>query len=576
MPETLIPMTPTLNSFTGSTEALGLANSMLEKCRNNDMECRRLPASSIRLPTRLVRIQENTARLSDEDDRPKRPYCTLSHCWGTRPMFKLLTTNIDELRKSIPVSKLPKTFQDAIIVTEALGFDYLWIDSLCIIQDSDSDWQKEAVLMSTVYGDAVVNIAASSAVDGSVGLFFNRDPIRESKFLVRTNTNDFYELLDKSRDVYNISLSESVLSSRGWCFQERFLAKGTLQFTKNQIFYECRRNTCCESMMEGIYDDWFLSSERKFPEDREMKPAWFKAVNLYSGTKLTYAADRLIAISGVAKSIKTKAEDSYIAGLWREELELQLCWEVDVGTSLPRNHNTTSSSPLRYSNVNVGCTWKESFLGRGEQILPYRAPSWSWAASDCSKSWNWVKRDGPPTFVLLSVTEVYLDPVGEDVFGQLKDARLSVVTGPLYTRAFISYLMAVADEDLDFFYERTRLLTKDWCNEILYDFHGSDSRSRTPCFFMPIFKQEELTTSWAEPTVGIILQADEERGVGYFRRVGVWKIAFAQSYTNFVARIYLLDRMPERKEKFLMDEGMYHKILAPTENGLPRFEILLV
>jgi hypothetical protein len=88
--------------------------------------------------------------------------------------LQLTKSNIDALHQEIPVDSLCKTFQDAIIVTQALGLGYLWIDSLCIIQDDEHDWDQESATMADVYGNAVVNIAATNAIDGSAGLFVER------------------------------------------------------------------------------------------------------------------------------------------------------------------------------------------------------------------------------------------------------------------------------------------------------------------------------------------------------------------------------------------------------------------
>ncbi|KAE8453294.1 hypothetical protein EG329_011361 [Mollisiaceae sp. DMI_Dod_QoI] len=89
-----------------------------------------------------------------------------------------------------------QTFQDAIWVTQSLGFSYIWIDSLCIVQDDEDDWRQESALMSQVYGNAVVNIAATKAENGSVGLFAERDiHVRDINF-VQWGSSDFYEVAD--------------------------------------------------------------------------------------------------------------------------------------------------------------------------------------------------------------------------------------------------------------------------------------------------------------------------------------------------------------------------------------------
>jgi hypothetical protein len=85
------------------------------------------------------------------------PYVTLSHCWGFIPIFTLKSTSYHELKSGFQISLLSKTFQDAIAVTRALGYEFIWIDSLCIIQDSKDDWNLEAPQMQSIYRGAVLN-----------------------------------------------------------------------------------------------------------------------------------------------------------------------------------------------------------------------------------------------------------------------------------------------------------------------------------------------------------------------------------------------------------------------------------
>jgi hypothetical protein len=101
-------------------------------------------------------------------------YASLSHCWGKLKIITLTTSNLAGFQHEIPLKELPKTFQEAIYVTRYLGLQYIWIDSLCILQDSSEDWAKESVQMADVYGAAEINIAATGAADGSGGCFFER------------------------------------------------------------------------------------------------------------------------------------------------------------------------------------------------------------------------------------------------------------------------------------------------------------------------------------------------------------------------------------------------------------------
>jgi hypothetical protein len=83
---------------------------------------------------------------------------TLSHCWGGRSHIKLTMDNTEDFQSNIPCDDLPKTFLEAISVVKHLGIAYLWIDALCIIQDSPSDWACEAAKMPKVYANSFLNI----------------------------------------------------------------------------------------------------------------------------------------------------------------------------------------------------------------------------------------------------------------------------------------------------------------------------------------------------------------------------------------------------------------------------------
>ena len=146
--------------------------------------------TSHQIPTRLIAVNESPIHLVTLGESRAIPrYATLSHSWGKQEFLTLTKALLDSFMVEIPITELTKTFQDAIFITRRLGFDYLWIDSLCIIQDSVEDWEAESFLMSNVYGGSTLNIAAASAIDGSKGCFPELPPQRrkarlESSFAV--------------------------------------------------------------------------------------------------------------------------------------------------------------------------------------------------------------------------------------------------------------------------------------------------------------------------------------------------------------------------------------------------------
>jgi hypothetical protein len=113
-------------------------------------------------PTRLLYVGNTascTLRLCTATEvQAGEKYMTLSHCWGMEKFFTLTLSNYDSLRQHIDPNSLTKTFQEAITATKALKIQYLWIDSLCIIQDSPEDWEIESAQMNEIYSNSYCNI----------------------------------------------------------------------------------------------------------------------------------------------------------------------------------------------------------------------------------------------------------------------------------------------------------------------------------------------------------------------------------------------------------------------------------
>jgi heterokaryon incompatibility protein (HET) len=132
---------------------------------------------SRRLPSRLIHIQkmetgQHSARLvetSTLDD--SIVYMTLSHRWGppSRRPLETRMSNLEDHLTEIPFDKIPKTYLDAIMLTLEIGKQYIWIDSLCIIQGSKEDWEREAARMKDVYSGSYLNLAALDSEDASGG-----------------------------------------------------------------------------------------------------------------------------------------------------------------------------------------------------------------------------------------------------------------------------------------------------------------------------------------------------------------------------------------------------------------------
>jgi hypothetical protein len=287
-------------------------------------------------------------RLRQATDLPRAvKYATLSHCWGTHTFLTLMKDNLNDFLERIPPEALSKTFQDAIDIVQYLGYQYLWIDSLCIMQDDDDDWKKESALMTQVYGGSQINIAAAGAANGSQGCFFNRKVTWRCQVRVEVMGRVFICYSSNFAESFN----EMPLMARGWVLQERMLARRTIYFTKTEVFWECRRGMKCETFTNRL-PSLTLEDFRNLPTSWFTDTSsWSQIIMRYSRCKLTKGVDKLVAVSGLARLIHEMTDEVYIAGMWRRGLEEQLLWGSN-------GHNATTPSKS------------------------YRAPSWSWASTD--------------------------------------------------------------------------------------------------------------------------------------------------------------------------------------------------
>lgn len=164
---------------TGQESVLEVGKVWLEHCyQSHNCESRSGPVDSTWYPKRLVCLTDTTLpRLLDTDlEPPDNRYATLSHCWGSEPSFLTLKTdNIDSFRKGIPINTLPKSFRDAVFICDRLSIRYIWIDSLCIIQDSESDWLLHTEYMSLIYQNCYLNLSFDAAKDPGEGAFRHRN-----------------------------------------------------------------------------------------------------------------------------------------------------------------------------------------------------------------------------------------------------------------------------------------------------------------------------------------------------------------------------------------------------------------
>ena len=320
-------------------------------------------------PTRLIDVSidqdADLVRLIDCKSLDSIPrYLTLSHSWGSSEVMmtlQLTRQNSSSLKKHISLVQLPKTFADTVLVARYLQIRYIWIDSLCIIQDDKQDWKAEAAKMWQVYANAYVNVAATSSSNSSQGLFRTRNPlttkpcvavIREGHWLIPTGRYHCYNAAEWVNQI-----RKAPLSKRAWVHQEWLLSPRIIHFATDQIFWECRETHASETFPYGTparyeigLSRFALGSNEELYKERFLD-IWSSIVSEYTARELTHVSDKLIAVSALARTLSKNhpAAGTYIAGTWGNYVVDQLIW---------------SASLLAHRSAS------------------YRAPTWSWASMD--------------------------------------------------------------------------------------------------------------------------------------------------------------------------------------------------
>jgi Heterokaryon incompatibility protein (HET) len=353
-------------------------------------------------------------------------YVTLSHCWGKQEIPRLLDSNKGDFERGIPLKELPPTFRDAIEFARRLDrkVRYIWVDSLCIVQDNKDDWARESAQMYNVYRYSYCNISATAASNSHQGIYnkaernpqllwedeinLNIDGIPRSRSPKKTNHEIGLEVPIRRCTIRDLSfwerkVDDASVNKRAWVLQERLLAPRVLHFCEDQIAWECSHLDAAESLPHGVSNMELKFGEVKervrlkslVPEDFGSKPIeidalrssdvthedWKRIVERYSTTRLTLAKDKLIALAGIAEIMATRISGLYVAGLWERYLASQLLWrvnpvyaqshEVDNTYEDPREEDEKSSGPVP-CHIN----------NKSKRPKSYRSPSFSWAAID--------------------------------------------------------------------------------------------------------------------------------------------------------------------------------------------------
>lgn len=382
----------------------------LEVCERDHPACRVRVSAPV--PNRLLNVRGDRTRLiaTSIGNFGTPAYAALSHCWGKHKFLTTTSINLEEHINHIDVTCLPVTFQNAVFMCRKLGIDYIWIDSLCIIQDSASDWEVESALMCQYYDNAHITLETTSSASSAEPFLRSREQIEAVKdYSVRfVNDNQSTVYVRRCRNAEDGPAVQGPLLSRAWCFQEGVLSRRVVHFMDTGIIWECKQRLCDE---DGLDPRWDREQVRLIAQVAEVQSNphkfWFDCVEAYTKRDLTYGSDKLPALAGVAAKVQQYTKSTYVAGLWQDALVAGLCWTV----------NSTKPKP---------------------DYLPkeYRAPSWSWASLDAPVFFR--SKCNFRSCPLLSIEDLEHETSGLNPFGQVRNSRLTVTGLVAQVRMLIS------------------------------------------------------------------------------------------------------------------------------------------
>ncbi|KAK2595327.1 hypothetical protein QQS21_006927 [Conoideocrella luteorostrata] len=411
-----------------SEQSLGFIRSSLSSCLQTHLFCRQAQAQG-KVPTRLIDVGirgEREVRLVETRNIDPAPdYIALSYCWGDSTTVKTTRANIDAMKAGIELANSPQTFVDAFRLTRELNIRFLWIDAFCIIQDDLDDWDRESASMSSIYANAYLTIAVASSVSVAVGFLSrygsNSSDIHVDEYERRVFSKRVCE--DTDDDINSRILKARVIpqsgihwkwqddyldrhprepwARRGWTLQEQLLSTRLLYVSSTEMQWTCRETEVCECRST-------LNRGRQFggtplalmDSSADVFRFWKKVIENYSLRSLTQHGDKLPAISGIADVVQRKTGSSYVAGLWADNIDLDLLWR--------------RTSPL-----------EEGALGNATM------PSFSWASVDGEIDYYCFRNGKQPYHRISSVMSLEVRPIAHQApLGRVAGGKL-LIKGPL-------------------------------------------------------------------------------------------------------------------------------------------------
>ena len=439
-----IPRGHELRRSTGDTAVIRTLQSWLVECLQIHRVGKRL--DSAHLPKRLVDItpsEPDNFTVIETSTMTERPsYFTLSHRWGVG-MPTLRSDTESRYRTGVAWAEVPGVYQDAFKLVKAFGYRYLWIDSLCISQDDEQDMLGEILDMAQIYSNSLCNIVALQGRTDS--LFATRScGAIDARLEIDPSCGEGLpsEVIFQHRDLWTYEVTRAPLAHRGWVFQEQLLAPRTLYFGKNQVYWECCAGRRSEShpVLSALIDgsdieqstNWFeplahgdtmlwawdaplgvffrwanaLNDNAqnllvndpmttKLPSE-VAEDIWYMLIIRYSTRQISFPRDRLSAVIGIAKVFARVTNYTWAAGLWREQMPLNLLWHSDFTEVLAKAHGF---------------------------------PTWSWASG--SGVIPPFRKEYVGARTVADIMSVNCTTIDDDPFSPLSDAFLRIKAVPL-------------------------------------------------------------------------------------------------------------------------------------------------
>ncbi|PMD47876.1 HET-domain-containing protein [Hyaloscypha variabilis F] len=506
-----------------SDHVFGTANNWIRDClANHGASCSNTAAGynvATPLPKRVLDVREGDpgVRLMQPAEGSVGRYVALSYCWGVRPQVVLTSKAVECGDCIFSMSALPPTIKDAVTICRRLGYQYLWVDALCIIQDSpdSEDWIEQSARMDQIYGNAALTIAAASGTsvwDGILNpttevpptsctipfMWWNLkvppkpaeqppwpEQIPDSKVSVR-----FYPyVIDAKQPLFH----------RAWTFQEEALSLRILRFQKDQIVWHCKS--------KKIYADGPVNTEQI-----KVFNTWEEVVVEYTKRIMTFEDDRLMALAGYAKAKQNELDakgipNRYLGGLWEADLVDQLLWISKVKPPPPRPKS-------------------------------YRAPTWSWASINGPVEFVAADRKGSP-LGYLDLISVSLSTNPVNSFGTLAKDPPSYLHIKAYLKAVPEIELPCQTKPLPTNKDFRRGIGKHWWIE----FDVIDVRERTDLGFRS--NETLYCLRVTEFTALLLVPVAVMEGTDCFERVGIVRHWQREKWTWF-------DEVEEKTELYLM------------------------